>query len=33
MPIFDGDEAEMREVHEENLKSCDGALIYYGNRH
>jgi hypothetical protein len=30
-PIFDGDEAEIREYHEENLASCDGVLIFYGS--
>ena len=29
-PIFDGDEAEVREYHEENLAHCDGVLIFYG---
>ena len=29
-PVFEGDEAEVREYHEENLKSCQGALIFYG---
>jgi len=29
-PVFEGDEAEMREYHEENLRTCDGALILYG---
>jgi hypothetical protein len=29
-PVFDGDEADIREEHEENLRSCDGALILYG---
>jgi hypothetical protein len=29
-PIFDGDEAEVREYHDENLRMCDGALILYG---
>jgi len=29
-PIFTGEEAEIREYHEENLRSCDGALIFYG---
>lgn len=29
-PIFTGEEAEMREYHDENLRSCDGALIFYG---
>jgi len=30
-PMFEGDEAEIREDHEENLRSCDGALIFYGS--
>lgn len=29
-PVFDGDEADLRQYHEENLAACDGALIYYG---
>lgn len=29
-PVFEGDEAEIRELHEENLRMCDGALILYG---
>lgn len=29
-PVFEGDEAEVRQYHEENLRSCDGALIFYG---
>jgi TIR domain len=29
-PVFDGDEADIREEHEESLRSCDGALILYG---
>jgi hypothetical protein len=29
-PVFEGDEAEVREYHEENLCGCDGALILYG---
>lgn len=29
-PIFEGDEAEIREYHEENLATCDGVLIFYG---
>ena len=29
-PIFDGDEAEIREYHEENLRTCDGVMIFYG---
>jgi hypothetical protein len=30
VPIFEGDEAEIREYHEENLAQCDGVLIFYG---
>jgi hypothetical protein len=30
-PVFEGDEAEIRESHEENLRNCDGALILYGS--
>jgi hypothetical protein len=30
-PLFDGDEAEIREYHEENLTLCDGVLIFYGS--
>jgi hypothetical protein len=30
-PVFEGNEAEIREYHEENLRSCDGALIFYGS--
>lgn len=29
-PIFEGDEAEIREYHEENLATSDGVLIFYG---
>jgi hypothetical protein len=29
-PMFDGDEAAIREYHEENLTHCDGVLIFYG---
>lgn len=29
-PVFVGDEVELREYHEENLRSCDGALILHG---
>jgi hypothetical protein len=29
-PVFEGDEAEIREYHEENLRSCSGALIFFG---
>lgn len=27
---FEGDEAELREYHQDNLVQCDAALIYYG---
>jgi Domain of unknown function (DUF4062) len=30
-PEFQGDEAELREYHEENLRACDGAVIFYGS--
>jgi hypothetical protein len=30
LPLFEGDEAELREDHEANLKTCDAVLIYYG---
>jgi hypothetical protein len=29
-PVFEGDEAEIREYHDENLRTCDGVLIFYG---
>ena len=29
-PIFEGDEAEIREYNEDNLVHCDGVLIFYG---
>jgi len=29
-PVFQGDEAEVREYHEENLRSCDGVVIFVG---
>jgi hypothetical protein len=29
-PVFTGDEADVREYHEENLRTCDGTLIFYG---
>jgi hypothetical protein len=29
-PMLEGDEVEIREFHEENLSTCDGALIFYG---
>ena len=30
-PEFQGDEAEIREYHEDNLRACDGAVIFYGS--
>jgi hypothetical protein len=30
-PVFTGTEAEIREYHEENLRSCAGVLIFYGS--
>lgn len=29
-PVFEGDEAEVRAHHEENLRTCQGVLIFYG---
>lgn len=29
-PIFEGEESQIREDHIENLKSCSGAIIFYG---
>lgn len=29
-PLFDGDESEIREYHEESLRLCDGVLIFHG---
>jgi hypothetical protein len=28
-PIFEGDESDIREVHQDHLKACDGVLIYF----
>ena len=30
-PLFDGDESEIREYHEDNLRFCDAVLIFYGS--
>lgn len=30
VPVFEGDEAEVRREHEESLSVCDGVLLYYG---
>ena len=29
-PLFDGDEVEVRQDYQENLRLCDAVLIYYG---
>lgn len=29
-PAFSGDEAELRQYHEDNLRTCDGVVIFYG---
>jgi hypothetical protein len=30
-PVFSGDEAELRQYHEEQLRQCDGVTILYGS--
>jgi hypothetical protein len=30
-PVYEGDEREIREYHEENLTLCDGLLVFYGS--
>jgi TIR domain len=30
LPLFDGDETEMRSDYEEALQSCDGVVVFYG---
>ena len=30
LPIFEGEESQIRQDHQENLKTCDAVLIYYG---
>jgi TIR domain len=30
-PVFEGDEAEIRDYHDDNLRTCDGVLIFYGS--
>jgi len=30
LPVFDGDESQIRIDHQENLKLCDGTIIYHG---
>ena len=29
-PVFQGDEADVREYHEENLRTADGVVIFFG---
>jgi hypothetical protein len=29
-PIFDGDETDIREFHEDSLRTCDGVLVLFG---
>ena len=29
-PLFDGDETDIREYHDENLRTCDGVVIVFG---
>jgi len=31
IPIFDGDESQIREDHTENLKNCNACIIFFGN--
>lgn len=31
LPAFEGDEAEVRQDHQDNLRDCDAVLIYYGS--
>jgi len=30
-PTFEGDEAEVRQCHDENLRVCDGVIIFFGS--
>lgn len=30
-PLFEGDEAQVRQYHEDNLRLCDAVIIYYSN--
>ncbi|MDB4534647.1 toll/interleukin-1 receptor domain-containing protein [Vicingaceae bacterium] len=30
LPAFDGEQSELREDHQENLKNCDAVIIYFG---
>ncbi|MCB0288901.1 MAG: hypothetical protein KDH97_01470, partial [Calditrichaeota bacterium] len=29
LPVFEGNESDIREIHKENLRICDAVLIYY----
>jgi hypothetical protein len=29
-PLFDGDETDIRDYHDENLRTCDGVIIFFG---
>jgi hypothetical protein len=29
-PVFDGDERDIREYHDETLRTCDGVMIFFG---
>jgi len=31
LPPLDGDETDIREIHRDYLKTCDGVLLYYGD--
>lgn len=31
LPVFDGEEAQLRKEHEENLRMCDAVFLYYGH--
>ena len=31
LPVFEGDETQLRQEHEENLTQCDAVILYYGN--
>src|SRR5262245_18150759 len=33
LPALDGDEAQLREDHKENLLLCDACILYYGRAH
>ena len=30
LPLFEGDQAQLRQAHLDNLKICDAVVIYYG---